>query len=94
MGSVIRLSTLRTGDTAIIEGFEAGKGLRHRLLAMGIVPGEPVHIVRAGGSGPVVVRVKDSRVMLGRGMANKILVSIEERTLTTSDEIKTEKVHG
>jgi Fe2+ transport system protein FeoA len=76
--SGLRLSALRTGDTAFVEGFEAGRGLRRHLLAMGIVPGERIQIVRNDTSGPVVVSVKGTRLMLGRGMVNKILVGLKE----------------
>jgi ferrous iron transport protein A len=74
----LRLSALRTGDAAFVEGFEAGRGLRRRLLAMGIVPGKTIRVVRGDASGPIVVSVKGARVMLGRGMADKILVGLKE----------------
>ena len=73
-----RLSGLQTGDTAVIVGFEAGRGLRRRLLAMGLVPGESIRIIRAESSDPIIIAVKDSRVMLGRGMARKIMVYMED----------------
>jgi ferrous iron transport protein A len=83
--SGLRLSALRTGDTAVVEGFEAGRGLRRHLLAMGIVPGRYLQVVRNDTSGPVVVSVKDARVMLGRGMVNKILVGLKEPVDETPD---------
>lgn len=89
-----RLSGLRTGDTAIIAGFEAGRGLRRRLLAMGLVPGESIRIVRAESSGPIIVSVKDSRVMLGRGMARKIMVYPEDAADFAPAEVEEETVRG
>jgi ferrous iron transport protein A len=83
-----RLSGLRTGDAAIIESFEAGRGLRRRLLSMGITPGEMVRVVRAESSGPIVISVKDTRVMLGRGMSRKILVCPQERAEISTNEKK------
>jgi Fe2+ transport system protein FeoA len=41
---------------------------------MGFVPGVTVDVLRNDGGGPVVVVLKGVRVMLGRGMANKMSV--------------------
>jgi len=87
-----RLSSLRTGDTAVVAGFDAGRGLRRRLLAMGLVPGESIRVVRAESSGPVIIAVKESRVMLGRGMAGKISVHLEEPGEEVRAESEAEKV--
>lgn len=74
MTSRLSLSDVPVGEVYVVEGINAGRGLRRRLLAMGIVPGEPVRVVRAERAGPVIISVKGSRVMLGRGMAAKILI--------------------
>jgi len=52
----------------------AGCGLRSRLTAMGLVPGAELQVVRNGGRGPFIVAVKGTRLMLGRGMAEHIVV--------------------
>jgi Fe2+ transport system protein FeoA len=52
----------------------AGNGLCERLSAMGLVPGAAVEILSDGRKGPMIVAVKGSRVVLGRGMALKVLV--------------------
>ncbi len=41
---------------------------------MGLVPGVEIEVVSNAFHGPFVVSVKGSRMMLGRGMAWKILV--------------------
>ena len=75
----MNLTTLHNGDSAIIEAVEAGRGLRSRLIALGLIPGTPVNIINIGGSGPVVLEVHDSRIVIGRGIAEKIEVkSISE----------------
>jgi ferrous iron transport protein A len=89
-----RLSGLRTGDTAVVAGYEAGRGLRRRLLAMGLVPGESIRVVRAESSGPIIVAVKDTRVMLGRGMARKIMVYLEGSAGVPSSEKEEESAQG
>lgn len=50
-----------------------GHGLKHRLAEMGLSVGAEVLLVRFGG-GPVVVEVRGTRLMLGRGMMHRIMV--------------------
>jgi len=41
---------------------------------MGMVPGCEIEVLRNSGHGPFIVAVRDTRVVLGRGMAMKIEV--------------------
>jgi len=68
------LSTVGPGETVKIAGVDAGRGLNSRLAAMGLVPNAQVTVVSNNRPGPFVVSVKDSKIMLGRGMAQKIMV--------------------
>jgi len=47
--------------------------LNHRLAEMGLSVGTEVVLIRREG-GPVVVNVRGTRLMLGRGMAYRIMV--------------------
>lgn len=69
------LSTVRSGDKVRLAGIEAGRSLNSRLSAMGLVPNVEITVVSNGYPGPFVITVKNSKVMLGRGMAQKIMVS-------------------
>jgi ferrous iron transport protein A len=71
---VIPLSKIRSGRTVKVVGVEAGRGLNSRLAAMGLLPNVEIIVVSNGHPGPFVVSVKGSRMMLGRGMADKIMV--------------------
>lgn len=68
------LSSVLTGSTVTLHHLRAGRELEARLTAMGFVPGEALYIYRNTRPGPLVVGVKGSRVMLGRGMADKVAV--------------------
>ncbi len=68
------LSTIETGQTVKMVRAEAGRGLNSRLASMGLVPNTEITVVSDGQRGTFVISVKGSRVMLGRGMANKIIV--------------------
>lgn len=52
-----------------------GAGSAARLADMGIRPGVLMNVISGGSTpGPVVIRIGDSRVMLGRGLSHKVLV--------------------
>jgi len=66
---------VQSGRKVRLIAVEAGRGLQARLAAMGLVPGAEIQVIRNSGHGPFVIAVKGSRVMLGRGMAHKIIVA-------------------
>jgi len=80
------LTTLKAGETGIIVsitpnpggrgwGHGGGHGFVKRLMDMGLTPGTQVEISKtAPFHGPVEVIVRGSRLALGRGMAERILV--------------------
>jgi ferrous iron transport protein A len=72
---VTSLSTIQSGKTVKLVSVEAGRGLNSRLAAMGLLPNVEITVVNNGHPGPFVVSVRGSRMMLGRGMADKIMVS-------------------
>ena len=68
------LTMLPVGRKAKLREVRGGRGVRGRLAALGLVPGSEIEVVRNSGSGPFVVEVRNSRILLGRGMASKIEV--------------------
>jgi len=68
------LSTVKAGETVKLARIKAGQGLNRRLAAMGLVPDVEITVVKSGHPGPFVINVKDSKMMLGRGVAHKIMV--------------------
>lgn len=74
---IIPLADLPSGQTGRIHQFLAGRGMVSRCLALGFTPGTSVRMIQNLGHGPVVVLVRDTRVALGRGQAQKILVTRE-----------------
>ena len=68
------LTTAKLGQKVRLRSINAGRGLISRLSAMGIVPGVELVVVNTTLSGPMVVMVKDSKVILGRGIALKMMV--------------------
>jgi ferrous iron transport protein A len=72
------LSGVKAGEKVRLVYIDAGHGLRGRLVAMGLVPGTILTVINNNRPGPFVISVKNTKVMLGRGMANKIIVSDTE----------------
>ena len=68
------LSRIDPGEEVILIDIDGGRGLRSKLYSMGLVPGITLKILNRNGSGPVMIAVKDSRLAIGRGMAEKIIV--------------------
>lgn len=69
------LSMLGPGERARLLSVNANEGLTSRLNAMGLTPGVEVTVIQDAG-GPLLLSVRDSRLAVGRDMAQKILVEI------------------
>lgn len=73
--NLISLDMLNIGEEARLVTVLGGRWIRRRLSALGLCPGTKVTMIQNAGWGPVILGVMDSRVALGRGMAQKILVT-------------------
>lgn len=68
------LSFVASGHSVVLERIRAGDGLASRLASMGLIPGVTVYVYRNDRNGPVVLGLNGARMMLGRGMADKMSV--------------------
>ena len=69
------LNKIESGKTVQMVSIEGGRNLKSRLASMGLIPGVEIKVVRHSSTGPFIVVVKGTRLVLGRGMAQKIMVS-------------------
>jgi ferrous iron transport protein A len=69
------LTNVQVGKRVRLVSVVAGYGLQGRLAAMGLVPGVEIEVLRNSPPGPFLIAVKGTRIMLGRGMAHKIVVA-------------------
>lgn len=69
------LTNVEQGKRVYIIGLNAGQRMQGRLAAMGLVPGEQIEVIASSVWGPIIVAVKGSRVILGHGMAQKVMVA-------------------
>jgi ferrous iron transport protein A len=78
---VFPLAMASEGERVKIVSVQRGKNLAKRLIAMGIIEETELHILqRQPGQGLVVV-CGETRMALGAGMANKIMVTPIQRNL-------------
>lgn len=68
------LTLAREDDDLIIAAMHGGRHYRRQLMDMGLRPGGRVRVLRAANRGPVLVLVGETRLGIGRGMAEKIEV--------------------
>jgi ferrous iron transport protein A len=74
MNNAVPLSALNTGEHGAVVRLEGGRGLLSRMASLGFTPGAEITILQNFGHGPLIVRVREARVALGRGEAGKIYV--------------------
>jgi ferrous iron transport protein A len=70
---LIRLADLEPGEPALIVRIAGGHDIRRRCLALGLRPGAQISISQSRRHG-VVVGSDNTRVALGEGMAERLLV--------------------
>jgi len=71
----ISLASLAPNEVGIVQYLVGGRGLTSRLATLGFTPGVRVSMVQNFGRGPVIVMVRGTRIALGRGEAQKIIVT-------------------
>ncbi len=75
----ISLPRMETGQKGKVVDISGGQGVVKRLAAMGIRAGQTITKKESVfARGPVVVRVNSADVAIGYGMAEKVLVEVEE----------------
>lgn len=75
----VALTALKKGETATVSsisaGHRGGRIFEKRLMDMGLTPGTKVSVVKSAPfHGPMEIRVRGSRLAVGRGMAERIFV--------------------
>ena len=68
------LVAARPGERLVVEGFSGGSRARIRLMSMGLRTGDRVEVITNLNEGQIAVAVDNRRFVIGRGLAQKILV--------------------
>jgi ferrous iron transport protein A len=74
----VDLTQMKAGQRGQVFVLQGGHGMMAKLEALGIRPG--VEIIKISGQlmrGPVIVRVGNTQVAIGFGMARRVIVAVE-----------------
>lgn len=71
------LNNIKAGCYAEILGITGGEGLRDKVLSLGLLPGNTIQVISNRKKGPVIIKIDGTRLILGRGMSEKIHVSLK-----------------
>lgn len=74
-GPLMPLAMVSPGVVVRLVDIRAGRGLTTRLADMGLTPGVNIRVINSQMPGPVVVDLRGSRLILGHGVAHKIIVT-------------------
>lgn len=70
------LTEIKEGEVGIIVSVIGGEKATKRLADLGLTPGTKIKVVRkALFSGPLQIEVCDSKLVIGWGLASKIMVA-------------------
>jgi len=70
----LRLTDSVSGSVVRINKIAGGEKLRDKLLSMGLLPGKDIEVLSVRQNGPVIVKINDTRIVIGHGMASKIMI--------------------
>ena len=66
------LTNFDPGDRVKIKCVKCGHNFRNRLGDLGLYDGAEVEIIKNDQFGPLIIKIFDSKIALGRGEASKI----------------------
>lgn len=70
----VPLTELGSDERALVREVRGGGSFVGRCLALGFTPGAEVRMVQNRGGGPLIALIRDTRVALGRGEAQRVFV--------------------
>ena len=72
-----KLNECEIGGRYVVAGVQVDEGITSRLEALGVNEGTPVNILNKKGSGSVIIKVRGTRLALGRRLSEGITVREE-----------------
>jgi Fe2+ transport system protein FeoA len=70
-----RLSDLPSGQVGTVHSLKGGRHFVSRMVSLGFTPGTEVRVMQNYGHCSLIASVRNTRVALGRGEAQKVLVT-------------------
>ena len=75
-----KLNECEIGGRYVVAGVQVDEGITRRLEALGVNEGTHVNILNKKGSGSVIIKVRGTRLALGRRLSEGITVREEHTT--------------
>jgi len=72
--NAVNLGDTKVGHSYVLVSFQGGLQLREKISSMGLNSGARLNIISNSGHGPIGLEVRQTRLGIGRGMAQKIWV--------------------
>ncbi len=69
------LAELQVGEKRIVVGFAGGQEFQQRITSLGVYVGCEIEVLGGCAEGGMLVGVGESRIALGCGMAQKIIIA-------------------
>ncbi|MDD5014810.1 MAG: FeoA domain-containing protein [Atribacterota bacterium] len=76
---ICKLSDKKNNEKLVLINIRGGYGVYHKLLDMGLVPGVTFEVCHNHGLGPIAISLKGTKLMLGRELAEKLIVKEEKK---------------
>ena len=70
------LAMVSEGEVVRLVSLRGGRELNKRLADLGLNIGMTLRVIRRIQNGPMILLVKDSRLAIGRGMADRMWVEV------------------
>ena len=75
-GKHLPLAMINPSEEVTVAEIRGGRGLGRRLADMGLTPGTTLKVINSQMPGPILIDLRGSRLVLGHGVALKIMVEI------------------
>lgn len=75
-GKHLPLAMINPSEEVTVAEIRGGRGLVRRLADMGLTPGTTLKVINSQMPGPILIDLRGSRLVLGHGVALKVMVEI------------------
>jgi len=75
-GKYLPLAMINPSEEVTVAEIRGGRGLVQRLADMGLTPGTRLKVINSQMPGPILIDLRGSRLVLGHGVALKVMVEI------------------
>ncbi len=75
----VALNEMKKGQSGTVAEIHGGRGMRQRLSALGVRPGDTIRVMRSAPfMGPVLVEIGGTELAIGRDIAQRIRLEPSE----------------